>query len=212
MKPKQFRKQRKTRVAKDWQWIKPLFQAGYSLRQIAAKYEANFKDAVSPETIRQAAKRYKWKRDLSSDVAKATQRKLVEGTLDKKLDKVSSKSDDQIVEEAAEEAAAVVRMHRDDVRKLQERIVILTAELADGHETEVVIQPDGTTKEIRKPLPLRVRSGILKDLAFSTQRLVATERISFNMDIRTGDKVWGSDGIIYIENPTPEPKPLPEGI
>ncbi|KTC33755.1 hypothetical protein AO265_35880 [Pseudomonas sp. ABAC61] len=95
----------------DWEVIERAYRAGaLSIRTIAER------QCVSDTAIRKKAKALGWARDLSDQVRKEVRSKLVRGEV--RNDQGANRElDAEIIEEAAEEGAQVVRSHRRDIRK-----------------------------------------------------------------------------------------------
>lgn len=95
----------------DWEAIERAFRAGaLSIRTIAER------NGVSDTAIRKRAKAGGWERDLSEQVRKEVRNKLVRGEV-RENQCANPEVDAEIIEEAAEEGATVVRSHRRDIRK-----------------------------------------------------------------------------------------------
>ncbi|WP_085600410.1 MULTISPECIES: hypothetical protein [unclassified Pseudomonas] len=95
----------------DWEAIERAYRAGaLSIRTIAER------QGVSDTAIRKKAKTLGWARDLSDQVRKEVRSKLVRGEV--RNDQGANRElDAEIIEEAAEEGAQVVRSHRRDIRR-----------------------------------------------------------------------------------------------
>lgn len=97
--------------APDWEAIERAFRAGaLSIRTIADRH------GVSDTAIRKRAKAGGWERDLSEQVRKEVRNKLVRGEV-RDSQCANPEQDAEIIEEAAQEGARVVRSHRRDIRK-----------------------------------------------------------------------------------------------
>ncbi|WP_455923285.1 hypothetical protein [Pseudomonas putida] len=95
----------------DWEAIERAYRAGaLSIRTIAER------NGISDTAIRKKAKAAGWERDLSEQVRKEVRNKLVRGEV-REDQCANPERDAEIVEEAAEEGATVVRSHRRDIRK-----------------------------------------------------------------------------------------------
>ncbi|WP_085599759.1 MULTISPECIES: hypothetical protein [unclassified Pseudomonas] len=95
----------------DWEAIERAYRAGaLSIRTIAER------QGVSDTAIRKKAKALGWARDLSEQVRKEVRSKLVRGEV-RNDQGANRERDAEIIEEAAEEGAQVVRSHRRDIRK-----------------------------------------------------------------------------------------------
>ena len=95
----------------DWEAIESAYRAGsLSVRSIAERYE------VSHVAIAKKAKKEGWQRDLSDKVRKAVKAKVTGAvTTDGYQSKVVT--EEQIIEEASNEGAAVVLSHRAGLAK-----------------------------------------------------------------------------------------------
>ncbi|WP_454863348.1 hypothetical protein [Pseudomonas hormoni] len=90
----------------DWEAIERAYRAGaLSLRGIADKYDTN------EGTIRSRAKKNGWLRDLTAQVRTATKEKLSRNTSRTDF----TREDEQIIDEASDEAASIVLAHRADL-------------------------------------------------------------------------------------------------
>lgn len=95
----------------DWEAIERAYRAGsLSIRNIAERH------GVSDTAVRKKAKALGWARDLSDQVRKEVRSKLVRGEV-RNDQGANCELDAEIIEEAAEEGARVVRSHRRDIRK-----------------------------------------------------------------------------------------------
>lgn len=95
----------------NWEAIERAYRAGaLSIRTIAER------QGVSDTAIRKKAKALGWARDLSDQVRKEVRSKLVRGEV-RNDQGANCELDAEIIEEAAEEGAQVVRSHRRDIRK-----------------------------------------------------------------------------------------------
>lgn len=91
----------------DWEAIERAYRAGsVSIRAIADKYETN------EGTIRSRAKKNGWQRDLTEQVKNATQAKLSRTASRRPVTHDDAREDADIVDEASDDAAAVVLAHR----------------------------------------------------------------------------------------------------
>src|SRR5690554_84499 len=87
----------------DWEAIEDEYRAGsLSIRNIADKH------GISDTAIRKKATLHGWQRDLAEKVRSAAQGKIVR----KMVRADGSRTDEEIIEQASSEAAAVVLAHR----------------------------------------------------------------------------------------------------
>lgn len=113
-----------TPAAPDWEKIERAFRAGVlSIREIA---KAN---GTSHTLINKRAKAGGWQRDLTAKVQKAVATKLVSTSVSSGNARTKVETERQIVEEAAETAVGIVRLHRRDARTAQALMDTLLAQL-----------------------------------------------------------------------------------
>lgn len=94
----------------DWEAIERAYRAGsLSVRAIAERHD------LSDTAIRSKAKKNGWTRDLTGKVRQAAKDKLVRTEVRTISSHREPRTDDEIVEEAATEAASVVLAHRADL-------------------------------------------------------------------------------------------------
>jgi hypothetical protein len=178
----------------DWEAIERAYRAGsLSIRTIAER------QGVSDTAIRKKAKALGWARDLSDQVRKEVRSKLVRGEV--RNDQGANRElDVEIIEEAAEEGARVVRSHRRDIRKATTLANLLMDDLLTTIQQREAIE-DEIEEETRED-----RSGIrrgamlaavglpsnaktLFQLSSAMKNLQVLERQAFNLD----DKEQSSD-------------------
>lgn len=94
----------------DWEAIHSLYRAGLlSIRAIADRFD------VSDTAIRSKAKKNGWSRDLTTQVRQAAKDKLVRTEVRTISSQQEVRTDEEIIEDAASEAASVVLAHRVDL-------------------------------------------------------------------------------------------------
>jgi len=153
----------------DWEAIESAYRAGsLSIRNIADKH------GISDTAIRKKAAQQGWQRDLTKKVKDATNAKLVRA----EVRNDGSRTDDEIVQEAAEEAANVVIAHRADLASWRR----ITNKLRDFLEdTEI-------TEENHASLARSITAGVDAQI-----KVIKAERESYNID--SGDKSTAADSI-----------------
>lgn len=158
----------------DWEAIENAYRAGsLSIRSIAEKH------SVSEGGIRKRASKEGWARDLTDRVKSATKAKLsreadrTKGTQYAESGTQSVRTDDDIVEEAATEAASVVLAHRVGLAQWRGIADKLLYALQDMDVTE-----DNHGNYARS-----LNSGVDAQL-----KIIKGERQAYNMDTEEGDK------------------------
>ena len=120
----------------DWEAIERAYRAGsLSIRTIAER------QGVSDTAIRKRAKALGWARDLSDQVRKEVRSKLVRGEV-RNDQGANCELDAEIIEEAAEEGARVVRSHRRDIRKATNLANLLMDDLLSTIQRREEIEED----------------------------------------------------------------------
>jgi len=164
----------------DWELIEREYRTGrFSLAQLEARH------GVNRSNISRRAKRYDWKKDLTERVRERTQEKITRATLPPEAQEAL---DDDVVEQAANENAAVARGHRKTLerwRGITERFaVLLENQLAEG-KIDVEL-PTGGTAEIDVPLEY-----VGKCMGHGTQaleRVIKLERQNYGLDASDKDE------------------------
>ena len=200
------------RIPKDWVFIQELYRSGYSLRQICDRYKKAFpSESLWPETIRKHANKHNWKRDLKPAIQEAVDRKLVEKTGSDDLTREGSKprSDEQIVEDAAEAQAELILEHRQAGRNMRTLVQQFQNELMDS-PTQVVIRKikGGGNEQIEVPIPFKDRTAALRDLSMALVKAVDVERVSHNLN----DRQYHGTGTIELVHTVPGAKPVSDGV
>jgi hypothetical protein len=178
----------------DWEAIERAYRAGaLSIRTIAER------NGISDTAIRKKAKASGWARDLSEQVRKEVRNKLVRGEV--RDDQCANpERDAEIVEEAAEEGATVVRSHRRDIRKASNLANLLmddlltTIQQRDAIEDAIEEETRGDSNGMRRAsmlgaVSLPSNAKTLFQLSSAMKNLQVLERQAFNLD----DKEQSSD-------------------
>ena len=173
----------------DWELIEREFRTGrFSMTQLEKRH------GVHRPTISRRAKKGNWEKDLTERVRERTQQKITKASLSPEAQAAFDNDDDQIVEYAANENAAVVKGHRKNLerwRGIAERYAeLLESQLAEG---KIAVElPSGGTAEIDVPLEY-----VGKCMGHGTQaldRVIKLERQNYGLDVNDKD-----DGVKSFE-------------
>jgi len=160
-------------AAPDWEAIESAYRAGsLSIRAIADKH------GVSDTAIRKRATQNGWQRDLTEQVQKATRQKLVRKEVRTDGSHEHVRTDEQIVNEAADEAADVVIEHRTDLARWR-RIANKLGDFLDDVDF---------TEENHASLSRSLVAGVDAQV-----KIIKAEREAYNID--TGEKNNVTDSI-----------------
>ncbi|MHC8295327.1 hypothetical protein [Pseudomonas sp. LB3P58] len=150
------------------------------------------RNGISDTAIRKKAKASGWARDLSEQVRKEVRNKLVRGEVrDEQC--ANPERDAEIVEEAAEEGAQVVRSHRRDIRKATNLANLLMDDLLTtiSKREEIEDAIDEETKEdsngmrratMHSAVSLPSNAKTLFQLSSAMKNLQVLERQAFGLD------------------------------
>ncbi|WP_095169210.1 hypothetical protein [Pseudomonas sp. Irchel 3H3] len=178
----------------DWEAIERAYRAGaLSIRTIADR------NGISDTAIRKKAKASGWVRDLSEQVRKEVRNKLVRGEV-RDGQCANPERDAEIVEEAAEEGATVVRSHRRDIRKASNLANLLmddlltTIQQRESIEDAIEVETRDDSNGMRRAnmlgaVSLPSNAKTLFQLSSAMKNLQVLERQAFNLD----DKEQSSD-------------------
>lgn len=157
----------------DWEAIESAYRAGsLSIRAIADKH------GVSDTAIRKRATQNGWQRDLTEQVQKATRQKLVRKEVRNDSSREHVRTDEEIVDEAADEAAGVVIEHRVDLARWR-RIANKLGDFLDDVEF---------TEDNHASLSRSLVAGVDVQV-----KIIKAEREAFNID--SGEKNNVTDSI-----------------
>jgi hypothetical protein len=171
----------------DWEAIERAFRAGaLSIRTIADR------NGVSDTAIRKKAKALGWERDLSEQVRKEVRNKLVRGEV-REDQCANPERDAEIIEEAAEEGATVVRSHRRDIRKATNLANLLMDDLMTTikHREEIEDEIERDTADDQSgfrrsamlgAVSLPSNAKTLFQLSSAMKNLQVLERTAFGLD------------------------------
>ncbi|MGY4663226.1 hypothetical protein [Pseudomonas sp. NFIX28] len=171
----------------DWEAIERAYRAGaLSIRTIAER------NGISDTAIRKKAKASGWNRDLSEQVRKEVRNKLVRGEVrDEQC--ANPEHDAEIIEEAAEEGATVVRSHRRDIRKATNLAnllmddLLMTIQKREEIEDAIVDETAEDTNSMRRgsmlaAVGLPSNAKTLFQLSSAMKNLQVLERQAFGLD------------------------------
>lgn len=171
----------------DWEAIERAYRAGaLSIRAIADRH------GVSDTAIRKRAKAGNWERDLSEQVRKEVRNKLVRGEV-RDDQPANPENDAEIIEEAAQEGATVVRSHRRDIRKatnladlLMDDLLLTVRkreEIEDAIEDETREDKNGMRRaSMLAAVALPSNAKTLFQLSSAMKNLQILERQAFGLD------------------------------
>jgi hypothetical protein len=124
---------------------------------------------VDEKAIRKRAKANGWERDLSDKVRERVRAALVRNEVRNEVrTEADLRTEEEIVETAANQAIELVRQHRKAIRAQRATLEELGREL------------DGAMAAGN--IPLSARTAILKDLSMILKNLIPLERQAFNLD------------------------------
>lgn len=181
-----------TRKRYDWQLIKDEYRTGrFSLQQLSDRH------GPDKASISRRARKEGWEKDLTEQVRQRTREKVSRAALPEaarehyEVESDGEPLDDEtLVEQAADENAALVRAHRGHLshwRELSERYVEMLTQQVKS-ETIHVVDRGGNFREIDTPLDY-----VGKCMSYGTQaldRLIKLERQAYGID-----QDDGSDGL-----------------
>jgi hypothetical protein len=158
----------------DWETIETEYRAGsLSVNEIARQA------GVTPQAIRNRARRNGWQRDLSEQVRQATRAKLV---TDAVTPGVTPAPAGQIIAAASDRNVAMVQLHRKDGEKLRTRADVLLTMFDTMAATAMIVKD------------VAMLASILSDATTVTQKVIQIERQAYNLDAPTaGDDAVSKD-------------------
>lgn len=163
----------------DWEAILIDYRAGVlSIREVAKKH------GVSHVSIMKKAKKKSWTRDLTEKVKQAVTRKLVTSSVT-----TSHASDDEIVEQAAEQGVVVVKLHRADIKHQRSIATSLLKELEENKARKKVTKEG---KEVEVYASLKERSEIFRNLTQAAAKYIPLERQAWSLDDSGGGETPGA--------------------
>jgi len=152
----------------DWEAIHSLYRAGLlSVRAIAEQY------SISDTAIRKQAKKLGWARDLTDQVRAAAKAKVVRTEVRTNGSQSEPRTDEQIIEEASDQAAAVILAHRSGLAQWRG----IAGKLSD------VLSDMDVTADNHGDFARSLNAGVDAQL-----KVIKGERQAYNLDTETGDK------------------------
>ncbi|MBX9754804.1 MAG: hypothetical protein K2X80_08625 [Pseudomonadaceae bacterium] len=152
----------------DWEAINGLYRAGLlSVRAIAEKH------GISDTAIRKQAKKLGWSRDLTDQVRAAAKAKVVRAEVRASGSQQEPRTDEQIIEEASDQAASVIFAHRTGLAQWRG----IAGKLCDALD-DMVVTPDNASDFARS-----LNAGVDAQL-----KVIKGERQAYNLDAIEGDK------------------------
>ena len=190
------RKARKAPVPPDWPAIEGEYRAGLkSTREIARASTAAGRK-ISHVAIEKRAKRLGWSRNLTAEVRREINRRLVADA----VNKANARPAEQVIALAANEAVQVVKSHRADIGKARRLAGLLMTDLqgiAEGRaalEEELVRMAEESDDEkkhearrrqLAKAIGLGSNASVLRDLSVAMKNLIMLERQAHGIDEET---------------------------
>ena len=155
----------------DWEAIEKDVRAGIvSLREISRRHKC-------PESsIRKKIKVNDWERDLTDQVIKRAQAKLLRKDVRK-----SNATDAEIIEEKSEEVVGVVQTHRRDIACLKTEEQKILKELGDNPKRLWIGQYQGVIIEKEVAIAVTDRAAALNNLANVQHKRIVLERQAYNI-------------------------------
>ncbi len=151
----------------DWEAIERAFRAGsLSVRAIADRHD------ISDTAIRSKAKKNGWTRDLTDQVRQAAKNKLVRTEVRANSSQEALRTDEEIVEEAATEAASVVLAHRTGLAQWR----------AIANKLSVTLAEMDVTEDNLGDFSRALNAGVDAQL-----KVIKGERQAYNLDAEEGD-------------------------
>ncbi|MFC0708985.1 hypothetical protein [Azorhizophilus paspali] len=173
----------------DWEAIERAYRAGQlSVRAIAAQH------GINEKSIRNRAAAGGWQRDLAERVRKEVRNKLVRSPQSAVRNPLRASAecglDAQIVEEAAEEGAQVVRTHRRDIRKASDIAELLMNDMRVAIQNREAIcatieaetEPGMRQASMLAAVSLPSNAKTLFQLSAAMKNLQILERQAYNLD------------------------------
>lgn len=152
----------------DWEAIESAYRAGsLSIRAIADKH------GVSDTAIRKKATQQNWQRDLTDKVKTATKDKLVRAEVRITGSRTNVRTDEEIIEEASDEAANVVLAHREG----------LAAWRGITNKLREFLEDAEITADNHASMSRSITAGVDAQI-----KVINAERKAYNLDSDEGNK------------------------
>ena len=160
----------------DWEAIFIEYRSGVmSIREISRRH------GPTEGTIRYRAKRHGWQRDLTEEVRKAAQQKLLRKNLRK-----DNVSDEEIVDGESDVLMALQLSMRKDIKALRDLETQLITELYANPTKKYITQYQGEIIEKEVGLTAAERAQAANNLANVQHKRIALERQAYNLDATRG--------------------------
>lgn len=154
----------------DWEAIESAYRAGsLPLRAIGEKY------GINHATIIKKAKKEGWQRDLTEQVRTATNAKVTK-SVTSKGNQAGVVTDEQIIEQASDEAASVVLAHREG----------LAAWRGITNKLRVFLEGADITEDNHASMSRSITAGVDAQI-----KVIKAEREAYNID--SGEKHSSTD-------------------
>lgn len=176
---------KKPKPAVDWEAVEKEYRAG-----VLSVSEIGRRNGVTEGAIRKRAKRDGWERDLTAKVQEKVRTGLVRTEVRGESDGAKSRTERQIVDDAAAAVIALVREHRADLRAGRELATTLLKQLQDvtGNREAIEaaiaehIEAGPQRAAMIRAVSLPSNVACLRELSNVLKNLIPLERQAFNVD------------------------------
>lgn len=159
----------------DWESIEREYRAGsLSICEIARQ------NGVSHQAISKKSKKEGWIRDLTAEVRKRVNQKLVADAVASCNGKAAT--DEEITEAAAKRGVEVVKLHRKHINNLRKLEESLINELQNNPKKLYLAQFQGKIIQKEVELTASERAMAANNLANVQHKRIALERQAYNLD------------------------------
>ena len=172
----------------DWSFIKPLWcSGGLSNYEIVRQYneihagQDEWSKSVTEGAIRKQARKESWQKQIADKVKKQVREKLV------RKEYASRTTDDEIIDQAAETVANVIRLHRKDIDQLKALEADLLRRLAEDENQVEVGWYKGKAFEHLVKLGLDQRTKVYQRLVQAIASRITIERRAWGIDEENSD-------------------------
>ena len=175
----------------DWESVKNEFRAGQlSNSEIARQH------GISEGTIRKRAKKEGWKKDLRQRVKQAVRTELVREPHARTRAEV--RTEEEIVETAAQRGAGVIKMHRKDIGCGRAIVGVLFERLAEAAESRGELEEavrEATKGDasltrynaLMKAISLPAHAAVLQQLSLALKLIIQLERQAYSLETKPAD-------------------------
>ena len=172
----------------DWSFIKPLWcSGGLSNYDLVRQYyeihagQDEWSKSVTEGAIRKQARKESWQKQIADKVKKQVREKLV------RKEYASRTTDDEIIDQAAETVANVIRLHRKDIDQLKALEADLLRRLAEDENQVEVGWYKGKAFEHLVKLGLDQRTKVYQRLVQAIASRITIERRAWGIDEENSD-------------------------